>query len=150
MKGTSVEDLLEEEFNGPVGLSEEQMEQLFLPSNVPNYMLPTNMANLDPNRRKELIETYIRKPKYSVRRVHLLCEWINSLHIWPNKVTIMSLHAEMCNGVLLSRIVKHANPNVLFIHLNERPLTKRAAITNLEQSIGYIWRSKSLNNSRFR
>ena len=29
---------------------------------------------LDPNRRKELIETYIRKPKYSVRRVQLLCE----------------------------------------------------------------------------
>ena len=36
-------------------------------------------------------------------------------------------------GVLLARIVKQVNPNVLFVNLNERPLTKKSAIQNLEQ-----------------
>jgi len=62
-----------------------------------------NVYVLDPNRRKELIETYIRKPKYSVRRIQLLCEWVNSLHLWHNAVSINSLHTEMCNGLLILR-----------------------------------------------
>ena len=38
------------------------------------YCMYAAVYVLDPNRRKELIETYIRKPKYSVQRVQLLCE----------------------------------------------------------------------------
>ena len=37
------------------------------------------------------------------------------------------------SGVLLARIVKQVNPTVLYVNLNERPLTKKSAIQNLEQ-----------------
>ena len=35
--------------------------------------------------------------------------------------------------MLLARIVKQVNPTVLYVNLNERPLTKKSAIQNLEQ-----------------
>lgn len=149
VKGASVEDLLEEDFEGVANnmLSAEYLGLLNIPS-VPNYMRPPAPLDLDPNRRKELIESYIRKPRNSARRVTLLCEWINSLCIWPSRVTIKTLYKDMCNGNLLLNILKTVNPSVKFKHINERALTKRSAIENLEQALGHIWRAKSLNNSR--
>jgi hypothetical protein len=148
VKGSSVEDMLEEDFGIENAiLSEEELALLNLPS-IPNYMRPPTPLDLDPNRRKELVESYIRKPRNSARRVTLLCEWINSLYIWPSRVTIKTLYKDMCNGLLLLNMLKHANPTVKFKHINERALTKRSAIENLEQALGHIWRSKSLNNSR--
>ncbi len=140
VKGTSVEDILENDFETNTE-RQEKIEQMFqVKDTVP--VVP------QPPRRKELIESYIRKPKYSVRRVTLLCEWVNSMHIWPNKLTITTLHKEMCNGLLLANLVKKLNPDVQFVHLNEKPLAKKAALENLEQALGHVWRSKSLNNSR--
>lgn len=108
----------------------------------------TALVPAPPTRKRELVDSYIRKPRYSVRRVALLCGWINSLRIWPNEVSILTLHREMCSGVLLARIVKELNPEVQFLHLHEKALAKKAALENLEQALGHIWRSKSLNNSR--
>lgn len=138
VKGTSVEDLLENDFDAPVvdrtNMGPAALNQVSVPSGPP--------------RKRELATSHIRRPKYSVRRVALLCEWINSLHIWPNLVSVLTLHKEMVNGVLLARLVKSLNPEVQFVHLNEKALAKKAAVENLEQALGHIWRSKSLNNSR--
>lgn len=140
VKGTSVEDLLENDmeevsnFKPAVNASAMPLNQIVVP--------------VGPPRKKELADSHIRRPKYSVRRVSLLCEWINTLHIWPNKVSILTLHKEMVNGVLLAKLVKVLNPEVQFVHLNEKALAKKAAVENLEQALGHIWRSKSLNNSR--
>jgi hypothetical protein len=98
--------------------------------------------------RLELLESHIRKPQLSVRRVRQICHWINSMKLWKQTVDIASLHGCMCNGVLLARIVQKVVPGTSFLHLNEKALSRRAALDNLEKSLGTIWRSKCVNNSR--
>lgn len=148
IRGTSVEDILEDDYQGPMYFTNEEVEKLF--ATTPHYMHPPLPLSVKPpQRRKELLESYIRKPKYSVRRVKLLCEWLNSLHLWPTaRITVRNLHKEMLNGLLLARMVKRVNPGVIFVNLNQKALTKKSAMQNLEQALGHIWRSKSLNNSR--
>jgi hypothetical protein len=160
VKGASVEDLLEQDFNAVDDNGQEKLDRMFSGKQVTGGVAGEGgggmgqrgavdgMAPPPPPRRRAEIADHIRKPQYSVRRVTLLCEWINSLHIWPNPVSIPTLHREMCNGLLLARIVKTVNPSVQFINLNEKALAKKAALDNLEQALGHIWRSKSLNNSR--
>jgi hypothetical protein len=163
MKGQSVEDLLEEGNSGVDKRAEEQLLVMF--STGMGGMggmgmgdaggasaggvggAGMGMGGKEVKRKAELAD-HIRRPHYSVRRVTLLCEWINSLHIWPHPVTIPSLHRDMCNGLLLARIVKTVNPSVQFLNLNDRALAKQPALQNLEQALGHIWRAKSLNNSR--
>ena len=147
--GTSVEDLLEQDFDQVGDSGKDQLEKMFgarrattLAGAMGGEVIPP------PRRRAELAESHIRKPQYSVRRVTLLCEWINALHIWPNPVTVTTLHREICNGLLLARIVKTINPSAQFVNLNERALAKKPALENLEQALGHIWRSKSLNSTR--
>jgi hypothetical protein len=98
--------------------------------------------------RKDLVDTHLQKPKLSIRRVKQLCKWIESLHVWPRPVNIMTLHKELCNGLLLCRIMAAIVPGVKFMHLNERALTKKAALENLEQALGVVWTNKSVNNFR--
>lgn len=145
VKGTSVEDILENDY-GESAERQEKIDQMFFTRGA--GATPSTPYPPAPQRRKELVESHIRKPKYSVRRVTLLCEWVNSLHIWPHRLSITTLHREMCNGLLLARVVQVLCPNVQFIHLNEKPLAKKAALENLDQALGHIWRAKSLNNSR--
>ena len=98
--------------------------------------------------RTELLESHIRKPQLSVRRVRQICKWLTSMRIWKSPIDITNLHASICNGVCLSRLVKKLVPNTEFIHLNEKALSKSAAIANLENALGVIWRAKCVNNSR--
>jgi hypothetical protein len=122
------------------------------------------------HRRKELLDDRIRKPKYSVRRVNQLCKWINGLHIWPTALDIpgklptlaltlrrfdaltllsLGLHREICSGLLLAKLMQVLIPSVSFVNLNTKARSKKAAIDNLEQALGVIWRSKSgCNTSR--
>lgn len=139
VKGTSVEDILESGDTTESKSKHDSLDKMFHQKN----QLP-----LPPQRRLELIETYISKPKYSVRRISLLCQWINSLHVWPQNISILTLHKEICNGLLLARLVKKLNPTVQFVNLNEKALSKKPALENLEQALGHIWRAKSLNNTR--
>lgn len=99
-------------------------------------------------RRKELLDSHIRKPKYSVRHVTQLCNWLTGLAIWPRPICISNLHKEMCSGLLLAKLMQHLVPGTKFMHLNEKVLTKKTALQNLEQALGVVWRSKSVNNSR--
>jgi hypothetical protein len=104
----------------------------------------------DSTRKKnqELLNDRIRKPKYSIRRIKLLCRWVNSLKLWEKQVDIMSLHTEMCSGLLLARIMKYLVPSANFLNLNPKVCIKKAAVENLEQALGFIWRSKACNTSR--
>jgi hypothetical protein len=141
VKGTSVEDILENDYE-TTAERKEKIDQMF-------HLRDTGVINAPaPKRRKELVETYMRKPKYSVRRVTLICEWINSLKIWPRKLAILTLHKEICSGLLLSKIFKILKPETVYVNMHEKALVKKAAVQNLEQVLGHIWRSKSLNNSR--
>lgn len=137
-----MEDILENDFE-TTAERKEKIDQLFQmrESNL-NASLPP------PKRKKELIESYIRKPKYSVRRVALICEWVNTLRVWPRSLGILNLHREMCNGILLANIFKILKPDVEYVNMHEKAMVKKSAISNLEQVLGHIWRSKSLNNSR--
>jgi hypothetical protein len=139
-----VEDILENDYE-TTAERREKIDQMFQTRENPSsqqLQLPA------PKRKKELIETYIRKPKYSVRRVTLICEWVNSLKIWPNKLTIITLHREVCNGLLLASLFRSLKPDTSYINLHEKAMVKKAAIQNLEQVLGHVWRAKSLNNSR--
>jgi len=159
IKGHSVEDLLEsDDYNIHDTVvkvsSQSELDMMFFGGESNALTINPQMEIHDiyipppPKRRKELIENYIRKPQYSVRRVTLLCEWVNSLHIWPNLLNINTLHKEMCNGLLLARIVKILIPTVKYVNLNEKALSKKPALENLEQALGNLWRSKALNNTR--
>lgn len=128
---------------------------------------------LKGHRRKELIDDKMRKPVFSVRRVKYLCRWINSLHMWQNNLDILTLHKEMCSGLLLARLMQLLIPSAKFVNLNARVRTRKAAEENLEQvspftlfalsirmfrfelillcayqALGFIWRTKSFNMSR--
>jgi hypothetical protein len=146
VKGTSVEDILENDFV-TTAERKEKIDQMF---SLRETGASSGLSSCvpAPKRRKELIENYIRKPKYSVRRVTLICEWINTLKVWPRKLTILSLHREMCNGLLLANVFKYLKSDVEYVNMHEKAMVKKAAVSNLEQVLGHIWRSKSLNNSR--
>jgi hypothetical protein len=110
---------------------------------------PTPSLNIVAGyKRYELVDDHIKKAKYSVRRVKQLCKWVNKLNIWPNTVEIMNLHSQFCTGILFTKIMKTMVPSANFVHLNERARTQKAAIDNLEQALGFIWRCKSMNTSR--
>lgn len=60
----------------------------------------------------------------------------------------MNLHSQFCTGILFTKIMKTMVPSANFVQLNERARTQKAAIDNLEQALGFIWRCKSMNTSR--
>lgn len=98
--------------------------------------------------RKELIDSHIKRPKYSVRHVQQLVNWLNALNIWQSKIEIVTLHKHMCSGILLARLVQRLIPGTQFRRLNDKPLSRAPAMENLEQALGVVWRAKSVNNSR--
>ena len=98
--------------------------------------------------RKELLETHMKKPKVSVRKLAQYMRWINLLKIWPKPLELNSLHIDLCNGLLLCRLMKALVPSTAYVNLHKRPLSRRPAIANIEQALSVIWRSGRVNNSR--
>jgi Calponin homology (CH) domain len=156
--GTSVEDLLE----GPVAKpspnrpskppppikkeAQITLDEIFSPPPPPPNANDHNKLNIE--KRKELIDTHIRKPVVSIRRVKQLCQWINAMHIWPTPITILTLHDDVCSGLLLIKLMEQLVPVTNFIHVNKRALTQKAALENIEQFIGLLRRSKAVNFKR--
>ncbi len=99
-------------------------------------------------KRSELIEEHIKKPKFSVLRMKLITRWLNEMKIWSSQIDVNTLHHEMCNGLFLAALMKRIEPTCKFVNLNQKPRTQKAAIDNLEQALGFIWRCKSMNTSR--
>jgi hypothetical protein len=146
IKGQSVEDLLQGANN--MSINRAELDRIFSPRSRRATIYSMGRSKKSKQRRKELINSHIKKPIYSVRRVKQLCQWINSLHIWSQPIDIMSLHRQFCNGLLLANLMRAFIPNLEILHLNEKALAGKPAIENIEKVLGCIWRSKSVNNSR--
>jgi hypothetical protein len=74
--------------------------------------------------------------------------WVNLLKIWPKPLELNSLHIDLCNGLLLCRLMKALVPSTAYVNLHKRPLSRRPAVANIEQALSVIWRSGRVNNSR--
>ncbi len=122
------------------------------PDTAGDWMVPPKSPHTPPapKRRKELIDTRIKKHVPSVRRVTLLCRWLNFLHFWPVDISITSMHAEFCTGLLLMELMKVLVPGCesQYTRINRKTLSRKPAESNLEQAIGVIFRSKSINHAR--
>jgi len=97
--------------------------------------------------KRDIVTAKLMKPRFSARRIKQICNWITSLGIWHKPITIVTLHSELCNGILLSKMAKKLIPSANF-NYNARALTEKAAMSNLELSLGAFWRTKCVNNSR--
>ena len=100
------------------------------------------------HKRKALLETHMRKPKISVHKLKLYLRWVNSLEVWPKRVELGTLHIDLCNGLLLCRLMKALVPSTAYTNLHKRPLSKKPALANIEQALSVIWRRGRVNNSR--
>jgi len=98
--------------------------------------------------RKSLLESHMKKPKISVRKLAQYLRWINLLKIWPKPLVLNSLHIDLCNGLLLCRLMKALVPSTAYVNLHKRPLSRKPAIANIEQALSVIWRGGRVNNSR--
>ena len=97
--------------------------------------------------KREVISQKMMKPRFSVRRIKQICNWLTSLNIWNKPITIVTLHSDLCNGVLLSRLAQKLVPTSK-INFNSRALSEKSATKNLDMALGIFWRTKCVNNSR--
>lgn len=98
--------------------------------------------------RKALLESHMKRPKISVRKLDQYLRWINLLKVWPKPLELNSLHIDLCNGLLLCRLMKALVPSTAYVNLHKRPLSRKPAIANIEQALSVIWRGGRVNNSR--
>ena len=83
----------------------------------------------------------------SVRKAKQILAWLNSLHLQSKQIDIQNYHAELCSGVLFAKLFRLLVPGSDFTNLTERPLSRNAAVQNLELSLAVIFRSKGVNFS---
>lgn len=98
--------------------------------------------------RNELTETHIRRAHVCVRKAKQICKWLTSLHLQDDAITIQNYEKEFASGVYLAKLIRYLIPGSDFTSINERALSRGAAIKNIELSLQIIWRSKSVNSSR--
>ena len=98
--------------------------------------------------RLELRPPRATKSVPSVRRIKLLCRWLDVLRFWPTKLAVATLHKEFCTGLLLLDLVKRLIPSSAFVNVNKTALSKQAAVQNINQALTVIYCSKSVNAAR--
>jgi hypothetical protein len=98
--------------------------------------------------RASLVKSHLKKPKISVRKLNMLLRWINILKVWAKPLDLATVHIDMCNGLLLCRLMKALVPDATYVNLHKRPLSRKPAISNIEQALSVIWRYGRVNNSR--
>ena len=101
-----------------------------------------------PPPRTELRAMRIAKTTPSIRRIRLLCRWLDVLRFWPTKMTVARLHTEFCTGLLLLDLVKRLIPAATFVNVNKTALSKQPAVQNLTQALNAIFCSKAVNAAR--
>jgi len=148
--GSGEEEVLEgEEFGAPPGPPPDDLEDDFLlPPSSRGFGLFGATDKPPPPPRTELVASRIRKSTPSVRRVRLLCRWLDLLRFWPTKVLISNVHKEFCTGLLLIELMKKLIPSTTFVNVNKSALSKHAACQNLNQALTVIFQSKTFNASR--
>jgi hypothetical protein len=98
--------------------------------------------------RTALLKSHLKKPKISVRKLIQYMRWINMLKVWPKALDLQTIHIDLCNGLLLCRLMAKLVPGTTFVNLHKRPLSRKPAIANIEQALSVIWRGGRVNNSR--
>jgi len=98
--------------------------------------------------RKALVASHLKKPKMSVRKLCQILRWINTMKVWPKPLDLATVHIDMCNGLLLCKLMKALCPDTVYVNLHKRPLSRKPAISNIEQALSVIWRGGKVNNSR--
>jgi hypothetical protein len=142
------EGLEGEEFGAPPGPPPDDLEDDFLLPPSSGFGLFGTTDKPPPPPRTELVASRIRKSTPSVRRVRLLCRWLDLLRFWPTKVLISNVHKEFCTGLLLVELMKKLIPSTTFVNVNKSALSKHAACQNLNQALTVIFQSKTFNASR--
>jgi len=129
--------------NVPPRSNEDSADWMVPPPHSPHTPMP-------PSRQKELVNTRIKKNVPSVRRVALLCRWLNFLQFWPEDISVTSMHTEFCTGLLLMDLMKVLVPGCesQYLRVNRKTLSRKPAESNLEQALGVIFRSKTVNHAR--
>ena len=97
--------------------------------------------------RQEVVDSKMKKPKYAVSRVRLLCGWLSSLHLWERQIEISTLQQELRSGVFLVRLIRHLDPSAVLSNITHKVHSAKAAIENVEQVLGHVLRSKRINRS---
>ena len=98
--------------------------------------------------RKALLKSHLKKPKISVRKLIQYMRWINMLKVWPKTLDLQTIHIDLCNGLLLCRLMAKLVPGTTYTNLHKRPLSRKPAIANIEQALSVMWRGGRVNNSR--
>ncbi len=86
-----------------------------------------------------------RTTRVSRARGLLLCRWLNSLNLQSVQFTMNNLHENLCSGLFLADLVRLLIPSSAskFSHMHVPAVSKTTALSNLEQCLGIILRSKS-------
>ena len=107
------------------------------------------LLNLEDHYLKGYKRNEVRKahPRYSLQRLELYVEWLNSLHVWETRIKVSTLTREMASGLLLCAIMERLVPGTTYQGLHKRPLSRLAAIHNVEQGLAVVWRAARVNNS---
>jgi hypothetical protein len=98
------------------------------------------------HRRADLYRTHMRRPRVSLQRLELLLSWINSLRVWPTPVEAQTMAKDMANGLLLCAIMEKLVPGTKYVGIHRKPLSRQAAIKNIEEALAVVWRSARVNN----
>jgi hypothetical protein len=98
--------------------------------------------------RASLLKSHLKKPKISVRKLIQYLRWVNMLKVWPKPLDLQTIHIDLCNGLLLCRLMAKLVPGTTFVNLHKRPLSRKPALANIEQALSVIWRGGRVNNSR--
>jgi len=108
-----------------------------------------NLNSCHSTARGELVGASARTmpPRFSLQRLELYVEWINSLRVWESRIDVSSLTQEMASGLLLCAIMEHLVPGTSYQGLHKRPLSRLAAVHNIEQGLAVVWRAAQVNNS---
>lgn len=134
--------------SAPPPPADDYSEFAFVPPSDGSFGGPSAQLSMYLRESSDLVDSRIRRYKYSCEHLELLCTWLNSLKLIESKVTIYTLHQSFCSGILLARLMAHLIPGTKYLQLTEKPLTRKAAIDNLEQALGVVWRSKCVNHTR--
>ena len=100
--------------------------------------------------RQDVIDEKIRVPRYSVSQAHLLCGWLNSLHLWHRVIEVENIQTEVRTGVLLVRLVQTLDPHSVFVNVTQRVMSAKPALENIEQVLGNVLRSRKINTNRYK
>lgn len=97
-------------------------------------------------KRKNVV--FVRNKVPTISRTMLLCQWINSLHVHPTMIDVITLERDFCTGLLLCDLMRVLNPDADQGPLNRRPLAKKAALANLDVGIAAVFQSNKAVHGR--